>query len=164
MSRDTILTFSYHITNDTWPDEHYRIVVSASPDAHCVIALWHHMERFNVTRSRTLWRHFTWCYHVTFSPDRPPTIIYIHVKKCTCKCDMMKVPLNCSCAAKMYLEHCYPLHGLVMAVHSTGHPDLQTSTHKYWLMGKGKIEGLWHWLKVKTRLHWSFMFWLLQPV
>jgi len=51
MSRDTILTFSYHIANDTWPDEHNRIVASASPDAHCVIALRRHMERFNVTRS-----------------------------------------------------------------------------------------------------------------
>jgi len=51
MSRDTILTFSYYIANDMWPDEHYRIAVRTSPDAHCVIALWRHMERFNVTRS-----------------------------------------------------------------------------------------------------------------
>ena len=39
MSRDTILTFSYHIANDTRPDEHYRIAVRASPDSHCVITL-----------------------------------------------------------------------------------------------------------------------------
>ena len=41
------LTFSYHIANDTWPDEHYHIAVSALLDANCIIALWCHMERFN---------------------------------------------------------------------------------------------------------------------
>ena len=37
--RMRVLTSNY-IANDTWPDAHYRIAISTSPDAHCVIALW----------------------------------------------------------------------------------------------------------------------------
>jgi len=79
-SRDTILTFSYNISNDTWPDEHYRIAASASPDAHCVIALWRHMERFDVTRSSYTLTSLRVTLSRDFSPERHPSIRHIHVK------------------------------------------------------------------------------------
>jgi len=80
MSRDTILTFSYHIANDTWPDEHYRIAASASPDAHCVIAFWRHMERFNVRRSSYTLTSLRVTLSRDFSPERHSSIRNIHVK------------------------------------------------------------------------------------
>ena len=81
MSRDTILTFSYHIANDTWPDKHYRIAANASPDAHCVIALCRHTEWFNVTRSSYTLTSLRVTLSRDFSPERHPSIRHIHVRK-----------------------------------------------------------------------------------
>jgi len=76
MVRMRVLTSNSHIANDTWPDAHYRIAVRASPDAHCVIALWRRigflMELLVTGKSVKV----VWQGHLLGTP----AIRHIHVK------------------------------------------------------------------------------------